>query len=112
MPLITVKASNNPSANHNEILKTLSKKLSTLTRKPESYVMTILETNVPMTFAGTSDPCAFVEVKSIGSLFPQEMSSAFCEILEESLQIPSNRIYISFSDIPPSDWGFNGRTFG
>ena len=34
--------------------------------KPESYVMTSVENNPAMTFAGTDAPLAFLELKSIG----------------------------------------------
>ena len=74
--------------------------------------MTLLETDVPMTFAGNSEPCACVESKSIGALKPPAMTSAFCELIESRTGIPSNRIYVVFEDVKASSWGWNGNTFG
>ena len=50
------------------LLQELSAELAALLGKPERYVMTLLQTGVPMTFEGDTAPCAYVEVKSIGGL--------------------------------------------
>ncbi len=72
MPLIKVQTSvTAPDTNKSEaLLKQLSASLAKHLGKPESYVMTALESNVPMTFAGTSDPVCYVEIKSVGSMRP------------------------------------------
>ena len=112
MPLIHVKLSTSKVSNPNELIKEISKELSALTNKPEQYVMCLLETNIPMLFSGTDDPCCYVEVKSIGSLTPPEMTKTFCKLIELKTGIPSNRIYIQFEDVQANKWGFNGQTFG
>ncbi len=112
MPLISIRTSSNKIKDPEELLKSLSKELAVLTGKPEQYVMTSLALNQPMTFAGTNDPCCYVEIKSIGSLKPQEMSQILCDLISENTNIKSNRIYISFEDVPANLWGWNGRTFG
>ncbi len=90
----------------------LSAKFAEQTGKPEDYVTTLLETDVPMTFAGSPAPAAFVEVKSIGALYPPAMTAAFCELITSRTGIPADRIYICFEDVPASSLGWNGRTFG
>ena len=95
-----------------ELLLELSAMLAEQTGKPEDYVMTLLETDVPMTFAGSSAPAAFVEIKSIGALRPPAMTAAFCELITVRTGIPADRIYITFDDVPASALGWNGRTFG
>ncbi len=112
MPLINLRTSVSNLEHPEEILQALSKELSLLTGKPEKYVMTSLETGVPMTFAGTNDPCCYVEIKSIGAIDPSRMSSSFCRLIESKTNIPSDRIYIGFEDVPPNLWGWNGRSFG
>ena len=112
MPLIKVMTSLPKIDNQDELLKKLSLALSTSTGKPENYVMTILQCNVPMTFAGSNEPSCFIEVKSIGSLKPSLMTSIFCEIINNLTNIPSSRVYISFEDIDSKNWGFNNKTFG
>ena len=62
--------------------------------------------------AGSHEPCAYVEVKSIGALRPPAMTAAFCELIQERTGIPANRVYIGFEDVQASCWGWNGNTFG
>ena len=73
-------------------MKKLSAALASATGKPESYVMTLLEFGVPMTFAGSNDPCAYVKIKSIGALTPLEMSGHFCALIKASLGITKDRV--------------------
>ena len=112
MPLINVRTSLPEVVDSAALLKELSAALAQQTGKPESYVMTLLETAVPMTFAGSADPCAYVEIKSIGALKPAAMTSAFCELIEARTGIPANRVYVAFEDVKASSWGWNGNTFG
>ncbi|WP_320664757.1 phenylpyruvate tautomerase MIF-related protein [Prochlorococcus sp. MIT 1223] len=112
MPLIKIQTSLKSIDDSDKFLTALSSELAKSTGKPESYVMTILQTNIPMTFGGSNDPSCFIEIKSIGSLKPAEMSKSFCSLVSRATNIPSNRIYIAFEDVSPSKWGFNGNTFG
>ena len=73
-----------------------SSRLSGLNPVIERPVMALLETGVPMTFAGSLDPCAYVEVKSIGALRPPAMTAVFCELIKEHTGIPVNQVYIGF----------------
>ena len=92
--------------------KEVSKKISEITGKPEDYVMTMLQTNMDMTFAGSEEPCCFVKLQSIGSLNPSAMSKSLCELITSKTNIKSNRIYIHFDDVKASNWGYNNSTFG
>ncbi len=112
MPLINVKTSISNIEKPELLLKDLSSELSLITGKPESYVMTLLQTNVPMTFAGTNDPCCYVEIKSIGAINPSKMSSVFCKLISSKTNIAEERIYLAFEDVPARLWGWSGRTFG
>ena len=112
MPLINVRTSLPEVADSAALLKELSTALAQQTGKPEAYVMTLLETAVPMTFGGSTEPCAYVEIKSIGALKPPAMTSAFCELIESRTGIPASRIYVAFEDVNASSWGWNGNTFG
>lgn len=112
MPLITVRTSLPAVDDGTALLQELSATLAAQTGKPEGFVMTLLEAGLPMTFAGSSDPCAFVEIKSIGSLRPPAMSAAFCELISARTGLPADRIYIQFEDVQAGSWGWSGRTFG
>ncbi len=117
MPLIKVKTSvaNPDRQDTDQLLQQLSASLAQHLGKSESYVMTALEADVPMTFGGSSDPACYVEIKSIGTMSApqtQAMSATFCQHLSEALGVLPNRIYIEFADAKPSMWGWNGGTFG
>ena len=112
MPLINVRTSLPALQDGPALLQELSSELASQTGKPEAYVMTLLELGVPMTFAGNHEPCAYVEVKSIGALRPSAMTAAFCELIQTRTGIPANRVYINFEDVHASCWGWNGSTFG
>lgn len=117
MPLIKVQTSV-PAPEQSSVetlLKSLSGRLATHLGKPEAYVMTAFEPGVAMTFAGTTDPVCYIEIKSVGSMSPdqtQTMSQDFCKQTSEALGVSKNRIYIEFADAKGSMWGWNGSTFG
>jgi phenylpyruvate tautomerase PptA (4-oxalocrotonate tautomerase family) len=116
MPLIQVKTSlPNPEPEQIQTLLTnLSAKLAKHLGKPESYVMTSFDADVPMTFGGTFEPTCYLEVKSIGTMSSsqtQAMSQDFCSIISNQLGIAQNRIYIEFADAKGYLWGWNGSTF-
>ena len=117
MPLIKVQTSvSTPTKPEVEaMLKNLSAKLAKHTGKPESYVMTAFESEVPMTFAGNTDPVCYLEIKSVGTMKSeqtQSMSQDFCQEINQALGVPKNRIYIEFADARGAMWGWNGTTFG
>ncbi len=113
MPFIQINTSHKSVVeNDDELQKDISKIVAELTGKPESYVMTIIQRDTKMTFAGSDEPCCFIEVKSIGSLTPSTMSKSLCELIASKTNITSDRIYIEFTDVKASNWGFNNSTFG
>ncbi len=112
MPLIQVKTSTETIFEDDSLQKELSEKIAILTRKPESYVMTIIQTNIPMTFAGSKEPCCFIKLKSIGSLEPSSMTKTLCNLIASKTNIQKNRIYIEFIDVKATHWGYNNSTFG
>jgi phenylpyruvate tautomerase len=97
-----------------QLLGELSQLLAKETGKPESYVMVEVNAGKAMLFGGNADPLAYLECKSIG-LTPTQakvLSASICQSLTSALQLPSDRIYIEFSNSPSEFWGFNGSTFG
>jgi phenylpyruvate tautomerase len=117
MPLIKVQTSiaAPESSTVEGLLKVLSSKLALHLSKPESYVMTAFEPGVAMTFAGTTEPVCYIEIKSIGSMSPAQtkaMSQDFCQVINEKLGVPTNRIYLEFADAKGAMWGWNSSTFG
>ncbi|WP_315791850.1 phenylpyruvate tautomerase MIF-related protein [Fischerella sp. JS2] len=117
MPLIKVQTSVSApeKAEIEEMLKNLSAKLAKHTGKPESYVMTAFESGIPMTFAGSTEPVCYIEIKSVGTMKPEQtqaMSQDFCQEINQALGVSKNRIYIEFNDAKGYLWGWNSTTFG
>ena len=94
-----------------KILDEISILVASLTNKSKRFVMAKLEDNSEMHF-DTESSCCFLEIKSIGSLNPSQMSGQISNFVHEKMGIPIDRIYISFEDVPASMWAWNGRTFG
>ncbi|MDY6783764.1 MAG: phenylpyruvate tautomerase MIF-related protein [Cyanobacteriota bacterium] len=117
MPLIKVQSSvSAPDKSQVEaLLKSLSAQLAQHLGKPESYVMTAFEPEVAMTFAGTTEPVCYIEVKSVGSMSSSQtkaMSQDFCDRIQDALGVPPQRTYIEFADAKGAMWGWNQSTFG
>ena len=96
-----------------EIMQEATALLSTILGKPKQYIMVALEPASAMVFAGTDEPLAFLELKSIG--LPENetaaLSAEICEFIQKSLGISKERIYIEFSDVKRHLFGWNGKTF-
>ena len=112
MPFIQINTSSKSEVNSDFLQKEISKKIADLTGKSENYVMTMIQSNTQMSFAGSDEPCCFIKVKSIGSLNPSLMSKSLCELIASKTNINTNRIYIEFIDVKASNWGYNSSTFG
>ncbi|KGG12197.1 MULTISPECIES: phenylpyruvate tautomerase MIF-related protein [Prochlorococcus] len=112
MPLINLKTSITDIKGEKEVLKALSSCLTSLTGKPEKYVMVTIQTGVKILFGGNDHASCHIEVRSIGSLNPSLMSQELCELIHDILGIEKDRIYINFEDVPAKNWGYNGSTFG
>ena len=111
MPLLNI-STNIKVKDEQILLQKSSNFISSLVKKSENFVMVKLNDSLQICFAGTSDPCCFIEFKSIGSLEPSKMSNPICEFFSNELNISKDRIYIFFQDVESSMWAWNGRTFG
>ncbi len=111
MPLLNI-STNKKIKNEQMFLAKSSDFISSLLKKPKNFVMVKLAHSLPMYFAGTNELCIFLEIKSIGSLFPSKMSKPICEFFSVELEIPTERIYIFFQDVEPCMWAWNNKTFG
>ena len=117
MPLIQLDTSYDlsNSEKRNAIAAEISKLAAECIGKPEKYVMVSVRDNVIMTMSGTHNPAALVSVKSIGGLnknVNQKLSAEICQMLQNELGIAGNCIYLTFEELPPTNWGWNGNTFG
>jgi len=100
-------------AEKSNCLQTLSKAISELLGKSEDFVMTSW-ISAKMTMAGTEHPTILVDLRAIRlpDDAPQRLTLELCERIRLTTDIQSDRIYINYRNEPPSNWGWNGKTFG
>ena len=96
-----------------QLLAKASAQVAEALGKPERYVMVDLAVNPSMIFGGSSETCAYVELKSIGlaESLTHDLSQMICSLLNTDLGIETERIYIEFINIPRKFWGWNNSTF-
>lgn len=103
-----------PATQRDKLLAALSALLAETTGKPEKYVMAVLGEG-PIAMAGQAGPAAYADIRGIGG-FSREVnnrtSQKLCALLGEALKIPPDRVYLTFTDVPAANWGWNGKTFG
>ncbi len=95
------------------VLKDASELVARELGKPEEFVMLALQPDTPMMFAGTDDPVAFLELKSIGlpAGKTKQLSRTLCDLINRHLGIKSERVYVKFIDVRHGMWGWKGDTF-
>jgi phenylpyruvate tautomerase len=89
------------------LLKKTSAFTAVLLGKPEKWIMVSICPGVAMMFDGSTEPAAYVEVKSI-SLSQDAcaaLSKSLCDFLNKELGVSPERVYIEF-------WTINGKMFG
>ena len=115
MPLVHVTTTQSiPAAEKKTLCEKLSRIAAEVIGKPESYVMTCVGP-AALSLAGSSEPAAFVDVRSIGGLAPRActgLSERLCALLAEALGVPGGRVYLNFTEIAAAKWGHDGSTFG
>jgi phenylpyruvate tautomerase len=115
MPLLKVTTSVPVAEDkRRKLLTDLSKLVAGILGKPEEYMMVGLE-EAALMMGGEEAPAAFVDLRSIGGLSREvngEIAAKLCALLESSLGIAPDRVYINFSDVKAADWGWKGETFG
>ena len=115
MPLLKLSVSTKMDEDQKAaLLDALSKLVAEGLGKPENYVMVAID-EAAISMAGEAGPAAFVDLRSIGALdakINKAFSKKLCGLLEEQCGIPPSRVYINFTDMDASYWGWNGSTFG
>jgi len=113
MPLLTIHTNVERPQQVGELLGRLSREVAEMVGKPERYVMIRLQCSADMLFAADDKPSAYLELKSIG--LPEDRTTRFseslCQLMEQHLGIPRDRVYIEFSNASRHLWGWNGATF-
>jgi phenylpyruvate tautomerase PptA (4-oxalocrotonate tautomerase family) len=115
MPLLTLQTSARLSnQQRHDLLAPLSKIVSEGIGKPERYVM-VTVTEQAMMMAGSEQPAAFADIRSIGGLnrdVNRKLSERICALLQDQLGIPPDRVYLGFASVSAENWGWDSGTFG
>jgi phenylpyruvate tautomerase len=115
MPLLRLETSVAlPEDKRKALLAALSKAVAETIGKPEQYVM-VTASQAATLMSGKPGDGAFVDLRSIGGLSDEvnrKLSQQVCKLLKDSLGISPDRVYLNFSDVEASNWGWNGSTFG
>ena len=115
MPLLKIQTNTDISDSQNaSLLERGTRIIVDVLEKPLGYVQVLAEGKQAIAFGGSSDPSAFVELRSLGlpEGAPRKLSAAICALLEEELGISSKRVFINFFDMERADWGWDSGTFG
>jgi len=101
-------------ARQSELLAAASRIVASQLGKPESYVMVSIVPGQRLAFAGSEEPAAFLELRSIR--FPDAKRGSLCteltDLIAEFCDIATDRIFLVMVDVDPKLWGHDGKTFG
>lgn len=114
MPCIQAKVSTPVTPQQEKALKQrFGEAITVFPGKSEAWLMVEIESGCHLYFKGdNSAPCAFVEVKILGTstrAYFEKMTKEVCAILEEELGIPAGRTYVKYEEV--EHWGYNGGNF-
>jgi phenylpyruvate tautomerase len=114
MPLLKVQLTSALTAEKKSSMHTgLCEIVANVFSKPVSYIMVIIE-QADISMAGKIGNASFIELRSIGGITADttgKFSEVVCRYVNSETGIPADRIFINFSDVPGSHWGWNGSTF-
>jgi phenylpyruvate tautomerase PptA (4-oxalocrotonate tautomerase family) len=115
MPLLKLETTAGLSDDKRKaLLAALSRIVAETIGKPEDYVM-VTVSQAAILMSGKPGEAAFVDLRSIGGLSNEvnrQLSQKLCRLLNESLGVPESRIYLNFTEVAASNWGWKGATFG
>lgn len=114
MPFIRTTTTETITKEKAEILKEkLGCAIALIPGKSEAYLMLEFKGDAAMAFRGDSTtPLAMVEVQLLGSAsveYLDALNKRVTEILEDTLGVPKDRIYVNFSHY--ERWGSGGELF-
>src|ERR1700751_2593653 len=101
-------------ARQSELLAAASRVVASQLGKPGNYVMGSIVTGQRLAFAGSEEPAAFLELRSIR--FPDAKRGSLCtelpDLIAKFCGIARDRIFLVMVDVDAKFWGHEGKTFG
>ncbi|XP_054767482.1 macrophage migration inhibitory factor-like [Lytechinus pictus] len=113
MPILEIFTNVKAEAIPDGFLKNLNSVWQKAIGKPMQYMCVRLAPGETMNFGGTAEPCALLNVRSIGKLGKEENNAISKALTAEmgKLGVAPDRMYAVFTDISPQDVGFKNTTF-
>jgi phenylpyruvate tautomerase PptA (4-oxalocrotonate tautomerase family) len=93
----------------------LSRAAAEATGKPERYVMVVVSDGAVVRMAGQEGPAAFVDVRGIGGLnhaVNNDLCRRVSAALHQEASVPTERVYLNFTNVDAASWGHGAETFG
>lgn len=113
MPFIDSKITVPVTPEKKEAIKSRLGQSISLLNKSETYLMVGFEDNYDLYMGGEKlEKGAYVSVSLFGEALSaayEKMTGAICDILADELQIPGDKVYVTYHGV--NDWGWNGRNF-
>ena len=114
MPFINSKVSVPLTEREKETMTgKLGQAISLIQGNSERWLMVDFEENYSLYFKGKNDTrLAYVEVEIFGGTTDEaydKVTARLCQIYEEVLGIPQDKIYIKYEEV--EHWGWNGAKF-
>lgn len=114
MPCIQLTVSQKLTEQNKVTIKSrLGQAIQILPGKSESWLMVIIHDDACMYFKGNQNaPMAFADVSVYGNENGNafnNLTMAICDILNEEIGTPADRIYVKYS--ATQHWGWNGGNF-
>lgn len=113
MPYIHIKTNVSMDEQTQVLLKTqLGQAITALPGKSEAWLMVELTAEAAIWFQGTDEPAAMADVALYGSAQDDaydSLTARICDIVNNALEIPQDRIYTKYTETPV--WGWNGSNF-
>ena len=95
-----------------EVNEELLKIVETIPGKSRSWIMTRVEDEQFMSFAGSTEPCAMISLKCFGNVSDakaDDLTARFCSRVAPKIGVDPSRVYVTYEGI--SQWGWNGGNF-
>jgi phenylpyruvate tautomerase PptA (4-oxalocrotonate tautomerase family) len=116
MPFVDIRTSATPSDKiKHQLLRDLVEITSKHLGKSPDVTMAAVVAGEALFFRGKDDPSACLEIRSIGlpdAAGRDALCAELTSLVDEVLDIPPDRVFVIFRDIPRDQFGVNGKMLG
>ncbi|KAL7070171.1 hypothetical protein ACQ4LE_010583 [Meloidogyne hapla] len=113
MPVLQVFTNISKESVPPKFTKIASENVASLTGKPESYVMVLVNAGNDGYFGGSNDPFIYAELQSIGGFNdPNKVTGTMTKLFTEHFCVNGGRVYMKLTNPDASKFAHNGKTFG